>query len=254
MNIALSIPNDVRRDDGTPAPLPARSLFGEANMTRKRYVLVLISIVVFLGCVLPLEAAGRNRDPEIPDLLEAETLLFNLGYWILRVDGVADASTWHAITAFQKVEGLKRTGRLSSSGMEALRFASAPKAKFQTGVAHIEIDITRQVLFLTDSSGVVARILPVSTGNEKRYFDEGKWQIAHTPRGRFRIQRKINGVRKAPLGNLYFPNYFYGGVAVHGSNSVPVFPASHGCARIPRFADRPFSGMVDIGMEVIVYD
>jgi lipoprotein-anchoring transpeptidase ErfK/SrfK len=36
----------------------------------------------------------------------------------------------------------------------------------------------------------------------------------------------------APLGRLYRPVYFYGGYAVHGSGSIPAYPASHGCARV----------------------
>ena len=186
--------------------------------------------------------------------MEAEKLLSDLGYWIIRVDGVADSSTRHAITAFQKVEGRKRTGILSKADLEALRSASRPTAKFQTGSAHIEIDMSRQVLFLIDGAGVVQRILPVSAGNEKKYFDKGEWQIAHTPRGRFRIAWKVNGVRKSTLGSLYYPSYFVGGVAIHGSNSVPATPASHGCVRIPRFAERELFKLAPVGMEVMVYD
>jgi len=200
-------------------------------------------------------AASPRREVDVR-LLEAEQILSGLGYWVLNVDGKADASTSHAITAFQKVERLKRTGTLNGGVLEALRFASRPAARFNTGRAHIEIDIKRQVLFLTDDQGMVVRILPVSTGSEKRYFDEdqGKWQIAHTPRGAFNIKSKINGVRHAPLGDLYYPNYFYGGVAIHGSPSVPPTPASHGCVRIPRYSDKAFSGLVWVGMEVFVYD
>ena len=186
-------------------------------------------------------------------MLEAERLLWDLGYWIAKVDGVADASTRHAITAFQKVEGRKRTGVLSADDVKALRTAARPVAKYPESGTHIEIDVARQV-FLTDDQGIVRRILPVSTGNEKKYFDQGKWQIAHTPRGKFAITRKLDAVRKAPLGNLYYPNYFYGGVAIHGSNSIPVKPASHGCVRIPRFADRAFGKMVPVGLTVYVYD
>jgi lipoprotein-anchoring transpeptidase ErfK/SrfK len=197
-----------------------------------------------------LGSNGRAADERI---LEDETVLSSLGYWLSKVDGVADASTRHAIIAFQKVEGRKRTGVLSAADREALRAASRPQPA-RSGQAHIEIDIGRQVLFLVDDNGMVTHILPVSTGNEKRYFDQGKWQKAHTPRGSFKIQRKINGVRHAPLGSLYYPNYFYEGVAIHGSASVPVYPASHGCVRIPRFADRAFSRMVWVGMPVYVYD
>lgn len=222
-------------------------------MTKHRKIIPGLAIVIVFGAV-SIQASLPAEGHRHADIFEIETLLANLGYWIVKIDSQADASTRHAIMAFQKVEGRKRTGTLSTADLEALRFAGAPKARFQTAAPHVEIDLTRQVLFLTDAVGTVVRILPVSSGNEKRYFDQGKWQVAHTPRGHFRIERKLNGVRKASLGNLYYPNYFHGGVAIHGSNSVPAYPASHGCVRIPRFADRAFSGMVRVGTEVFVYD
>ena len=212
------------------------------------------SAIVLIGILSGATFAASPRPGVDNRLLEAEQILSGLGYWVLTVDGKADASTRHAITAFQKVERLKRTGTLNGGVLEKLRFASRPAARFNTGHAHVEIDITRQVLFLTDALGMVVRILPVSTGNEKRYFDQGKWQIAHTPRGAFKIKSKINSVRHAPLGDLYYPNYFHGGVAIHGSLSIPPTPASHGCVRIPRYADKAFSGLVWVGMEVFVYD
>lgn len=184
---------------------------------------------------------------------EAEEILSNLGYWITKVDGRSDDSTRQGIIAFQKVEGLKRTGVLDDSVLRALRLADRPVAKHK-GAAHVEIDISRQVIFLVDDSGGVTKVLSTSTGNGERYFSEGKWQKAYTPRGTFKIQRQIKGVRKAPLGTIYNPSYFNGGIAIHGSNSIPVKPASHGCARIPRFADKEFVNMVKVGMPVYVYD
>lgn len=186
-------------------------------------------------------------------ILEAEKLLSDLGYWILKIDGVADASTKHAIVAFQKAERRKRTGVLNTAELKALRLAKYPTPQF-TGEAHIEVDITRQVLFLVNENGRITHILPISSGSEEKYQQDGKWQIAHTPRGEFKIERQIHGTRKAPLGNLYNPSYFYKGVAIHGSNSIPVSPASHGCVRIPRFADKLFIDMVWVGMKVYVYD
>jgi lipoprotein-anchoring transpeptidase ErfK/SrfK len=233
--------------------LPENSVMKQTNNI---YLLTLALAVAMVGAGASAAYANtRTSGPaEKVDMVEAETLLSNLGYWILKVDGKIDSSTRSAIVAFQKVEGRKRTGILNPADMEWLRSAQPPKARFQIDGVHVEIDLTRQVLFLFDDSRSVPRILPVSSGNEKRYFDEGKWQIAHTPRGNFRIERKINGVRKASLGDLYYPSYFYGGVAIHGSNSIPFYPASHGCVRIPRFADRAFSQMVRVGTEVIVYD
>jgi lipoprotein-anchoring transpeptidase ErfK/SrfK len=56
------------------------------------------------------------------------------------------------------------------------------------------------------------------------------------------------------MGLLYYPNYIYGGVAIHGSPSVPATPASHGCIRIPIFAAKEFFDMATLGMPVLIYD
>ena len=37
---------------------------------------------------------------------------------------------------------------------------------------------------------------------------------------------------RSPLGTLWRPRYFYRGYAIHGSRSIPGYPASHGCARL----------------------
>lgn len=186
-------------------------------------------------------------------IFEAETLLSERGYKIIKVDRLRDASTYHAIVAFQKVEGRKRTGKLNAAELEAIRASTRPNAGF-AGAAHIEINLTKQVLFLVGDDGIVQSILPISSGSEGCYFDEGKWQIAHTPRGEFQITRQIKGTRRAPLGTLYDPNYFFNGVAIHGSDSIPFKPASHGCVRIPRFASKEFSNQVWVGMKVYVFD
>jgi hypothetical protein len=218
-------------------------------MSIKRIILPLIFTIF-----LTLNAAASSNALEAARLYEAEANLSALGYWVLNIDGAPDESTRHAITAFQKVEGLKRTGLLTDDVLDALRFAARPAAKFDTGAAHVEVDIGRQVLFLTDAVGNVVRILAVSTGSEKKYLDEGKWQTAHTPRGAFRVQWQFDGVRLASLGALYNPSYFDGGIAIHGSNSIPVYPDSHGCVRIPRYADEAIRKTIGVGTGVFVYD
>lgn len=187
-------------------------------------------------------------------LLEAEKKLASLGYWILKVDGLADPSTKHSITAFQKVERLKRTGVLNASVMNSIRNADRPKPRYNNVEAHVEVDLTRQVLFIVDSEGTASHILPVSTGNGKDFIDKGQWNRATTPKGAFDIYLKINGTRRSSLGDLYYPSYFIGGVALHGSNSIPPGPASHGCVRVPRFAERGLFRMTPVGMTVFVYD
>jgi hypothetical protein len=186
------------------------------------------------------------------EIREAQQKLSELGYWIGRIDGVAGLQFRDSLIAFQKVEGLARTGRLSRGGLEALRNARRP-APLEGGPFHVEIDLTRQVLFIVDDEGIVSRILPVSTGNDKEFTSDDWTRRAYTPPGRFRIQGKISGWRKSELGMLYYPNYIVGGIAIHGSKSVPTYPASHGCIRIPMYAAKDFSEQTPIGVPVIVY-
>ena len=209
--------------------------------------------VLLVTSVTAFASVNNGNEARKAKTLQAEQILSDLGYWITKVDGASDDSTRQAIIAFQKVQGLKRTGILDDSVLEAMQNASRPAAKY-SGAAHVEIDISRQVIFLVDDSGQVTKVLSTSTGSGERYFSEGKWERAYTPRGHFVISRQIHGIRKAPLGTIYNPSYFNGGIAIHGSNSVPAMAASHGCARIPRFADKDFVDMVYVGMPVYVYD
>src|SRR5215471_4667816 len=187
------------------------------------------------------------------EISEARELLNQLGYWVDLDAKGNDASLRHALIAFQKIEGRNRTGVLTREELEALRLTQRPRT-LETGYPHIEVDLHRQVLFVVDVAGVPLRILPISSGSGEFFTEGGETRQAITPTGRFKIHRKIEGWRKSPLGSLYYPNYFYYGVAIHGNPSVPSRPASHGCIRIPMFAAREFSEIAAIDMVVIVYD
>jgi L,D-transpeptidase catalytic domain/Putative peptidoglycan binding domain len=186
------------------------------------------------------------------DRFESEQLLSNLGYWTGPVDGDLDVGSRHALIAFQKVEGRSRTGKLTKDELQAMRTANRPLPQ-RTNYAHLEIDLSRQVLFIIDATGAITHILPVCTGNEKLYVDHGQTHRAHTPRGTFKVLRKISGWRLSSLGLLYYPNYIHEGIAIHGSLAMAVYPASHGCIRIPMFAAKEFSEITPIGAEVIVH-
>jgi len=194
----------------------------------------------------------RQPSLSIEEVREAEQRLSDLGYWTGPVDGTLDEGSRQAVIAFQKVEYRRRTGKLTLEDLQALRTAKRPPAR-EAGYAHIEVDLHRQVLFAVDVSGSVSKILPVSSGTGKLFTSEGKTRRAITPCGRFLISHKIAGWRKSPLGLLYYPNYIVGGIAIHGNPSVPVYPASHGCIRIPMFAAKQFSEINPVGTVVIVY-
>ena len=187
------------------------------------------------------------------ELKEAERRLSEMGYTTGRVDGVIDSTTRQALITFQKWEGRKITGQLNRAEFNAILEAAAPRPK-DTGYKHVEVDLDRQVMLLTDDEGAVTKILPVSTGSGERYKEKRMSGLAYTPRGRFRIYGKLAGWRKSPLGLLYYPNYFSDGLAIHGNPSVPHSPRSHGCVRIPMSEAKEISEQLPVGTIVLIYD
>jgi hypothetical protein len=136
--------------------------------------------------------------------------------------------------------------------LEAICASASPKAR-EHGYEHVEVDLDRQVLLIIDDEGGV-RVLPVSTGSGKPFMDDGQMSVAYTPRGRFVVYDKTVGWERPPFQSMYYPSYISGGVAIHGYRSVPTQPASHGCIRIPMFAARELSKLMEVGTIVLVYD
>lgn len=222
----------------------------------RRIILTLLSTVIAVAAMPTLAKKKDARRPTASvaraEAKEAERRLSEMGYWTGHVDGSFDGADRTAIAAFQKWEGLNITGRLTREDLEAIRNANAPRPR-ETGYRHVEVDVDRQVLLLVDSNDNV-KVLPVSTGSEKHYQEKGIRDLAYTPRGRFRVYGKAAGWKKSPLGLLYYPNYFSGGIAIHGNPAVPSEPASHGCVRIPMFASPEVSSILPLGTIVLVYD
>lgn len=213
----------------------------------------LILLIGALSCTVALaRKTSKGEQLSLQSRLEAEQRLWDLGYWAGSIDGDFDSASRHALVAFQKVEGRPRTGILTPLELTALRTASRPTARHGK-FFHVEIDLERQVLFLMDENGIVSRILPVSTGSGALYVDQGQVHRARTPTGSFKVQRKINGWRLSSLGLLYYPSYIVNGIAIHGSPSIPIHPASHGCIRIPMFAAKELSSLLPVGTEVEIY-
>jgi lipoprotein-anchoring transpeptidase ErfK/SrfK len=217
--------------------------------------LLIVLLILFLFLILAGDSLGQSIKHQLnqTEVWEAERRLCQLGYWTGPIDGSFDNGSKQALIAFQKIENRKRTGMLTQAELEAIRQAKRPEP-LDTTYAHIEIDLKRQVLMFVNERGLAARILPVCTGSEKRYFDCGQWARAHTPRGKFIVTRKIKGWRLSRLGRLYYPNYIHNGIAIHGSFSMNTYPASHGCIRIPMFASKSVSEMTPVGTMVVVYD
>jgi N-acetylmuramoyl-L-alanine amidase len=156
-----------------------------------------------------------SRGSRGPSVLALERRLAELRYALPRVDSVYGHDTFEAVLAFQKVHGLPRTGTVEPWLWRRLARAGIPQAR--RGGDYIEVDKSRQVLFVVED-GEVARAVHVSTG-----------ATGNTPVGTWQVYRKVPGWDWV----LWYPLYFLRGFAIHGYPSVPAYPASHGCVRVP---------------------
>jgi len=188
-----------------------------------------------------------------PAVAAIEAKLSSLHYDVGAVDDTYDQDTAYGVTAFQKIAGMSRTGRATDDVVAAITAAkSAPDALVPAGGANrVEVDLGRQVLFLYEGNALT-KILTVSSGSGARFCSEGYCRRAITDPGSFKIYRQARGWEKGPLGSLYNPQYFDGGIAIHGATSVPASPVSHGCVRIPMHAAEWFPSHVSLGTPVYV--
>lgn len=175
-----------------------------------------------------------SRGPSVRFL---EERLAQLHYALERVDGYYGQDTYDAVLAFQKVNWLDRTGSVDPTFWRKLQRVGIPSPRYRSG-NHFEVDKTKQVMFEV-RGGHVARVIQVSTG-----------ATGNTPLGVFHVYSKTPGYN-AKL--MYYSMYFTGAFAIHGYPSVPAYPASHGCVRVPIWVAYSLYETHDYGTTVIIY-
>ena len=247
--------------NATPSAMHLLSLILRSlRRTLQLCVLTVVWLHQIAMAQLTAPAAPTLAAPRIPGLwdstgtMQAIGRLNELRYWTGDNYSLTSDANRQAIIAFQKLSGLSRTGKLNDSTLACIMAAHVLTVHDSIHARHIEVDLDHQVLFAVDSNDQVARILSISTGSGQRFVYPGLGpRYARTPRGKFKVYYKVTGWRKSPLGLLFDPMYITGGIAVHGAQSVPPQPASHGCIRIPMFAAREMFGKTPIGTTVIVF-
>ena len=192
----------------------------------------------------------------------AQKKLLSLGFWLLTSNGKYDESTRQAVMAFQKYYQLRPTGSMNNATAFLLeKIDVRPEAQATEGTL-AEVDKTRQLLFLVED-GETKYVINASTGDDRAYVEPDMNTpgvlirgTAITPVGQFKTNReRPDGWWVGDLGQIYRPKYFIGGVAIHGSQTVPAYPASHGCVRVTTSAMDMIweSGLLPLGSDVVVY-
>lgn len=196
-------------------------------------------------------------------------------------DGYFGFGTRQAVWAFEKlVMGTPRaeaTGHVTNEMWQRMQDPIEIKPRrlkhqiYGERPTHMEIYLPEQVgIVFTDDKPVL--ITHISSGSnevwceiitysidakgeplpEPRTVDECGESI--TPGGVFAFYLRYEGNRVGPLGGMMNPVFFNYGIAVHGADSVPLEPASHGCIRIPQHIALYFQTLVENKDRVYVWD
>ena len=135
------------------------------------------------------------------------------------------AKTARGVLAYRNVNRMARSSR-AGKGLVKRVFAGrgAYRVRHPGAGEHVEAPLSKHVLVFAKGGRPFA-VYPVSSGKSS----------TPTVTGHFSFIRTEPGYNSH---GMYYSWYFYGGYAVHGYESVPDYPASHGCIRT-FIADQP---------------
>jgi hypothetical protein len=211
-----------------------------------------------------------------PDVVRLQERLNELHFEPGSIDGVYGSDTEQAVWAFkQLVLRVPRPNVTSEITSEVWAFMQqplmiAPRRPAGEGSTHVEIYLLEQVLvvFTDDQAALIAHI---STGSGQDYCENVNFDTedngtplsipakravcasAKTPPGVFKINRHLDGTRLTPIGAMTNPTYFNYGIAIAGSENVPLDPSSHGEVRINQTVARLFPSHVHLWDAVYVW-
>jgi hypothetical protein len=157
------------------------------------------------------------------------------------ITGYYDDATARGVLAFRKTNGLGRDGYASKPVFAMLaRGQGAFKLRYPKAGKHVEFDWSRQVLVLAQG-GKPYRTYHTSSGT------------AATPTvfGTFKFYLQTPGTNSS---GMVHSSYFIRGYAIHGYPSVPNYPASHGCLRVPIPNALQIFNWIDIGDTIYSYE
>ncbi len=154
-------------------------------------------------------------------------------------DGEYGPATRQAVWALEKLAGIPVDGEwgpLDEWAWQQLEENKIGRPAESDDVRWVEVDLSEQLVKVYDPGDPTPVLVThASSGSGIPWSNEEHSGSSITPTGDFEITHRIDGWRESSLdiGRLYNPLYFVGGIALHGSLSVPLYPASHGCIRLP---------------------
>lgn len=215
-------------------------------MKRSLRNFIMILSVVTLGAMIVLPGQTRSMSS---DVYEAQSIMTQFGIPTGPTDGLWGKQTARGICAFRSIAGLPVNRKaINGKDMVALRNFKSQYTSIEQIAApprdgsgtYLVADKTCQVMIYVEG-GRYAKVMAISTGKSGSDTRVGSFPLGGTQRGwhcsgsypeTCATQTAGRFTPMSDFGNMYNIRHVYGGVYVHGSTSVPPYPASHGCIRV----------------------
>jgi peptidoglycan hydrolase-like protein with peptidoglycan-binding domain len=235
-----------------------------------------------LTTTVPAAPVGRLLEAGLDgdDVTKLQTRLNEIAFDVRKPDSYFGEQTKKAIWSYQqRVLGLPSkevTGKVTPALFDRImQPLDLPPRRPDASPTHAEIDlpsqtmvvyVDKQVKLITHiSSGsgekwcAQPRNVPDYIGATTTTLPAGRRMrrvcgISLTPAGVYKIDRKEKGWYDIPLGKVYNPMFFNGGIAIHGYEDIPFLPASHGCVRIPMHVAEYIGDILHTGDQIFVFD
>ncbi len=199
------------------------------------------------------------------EIKEAQTIANKFGLQVGTVDGVFGAKTARGFCMFRYISGMTPSrASLDSALLTKMRsynnkyssLRAIPSGYVSGSRTYLVAQETCQMMVFAQN-GYYRAVTPISTGKSGKETPNGTWSLGGTQRGwscstlypeSCKTQttgRFLNLSDTTPdpddntkYGNMYNKRNVVGAIKVHGSTSVPTYPGSAGCVRIPvNFSD-----------------
>lgn len=218
-----------------------------------------VLVVAFLALVAGV-ATGPPAQAASAQISEAQSILTKFAIPTGPVDGIWGPQTAQGMCTFRQIAGLtvSRAG-LTEADLARLREFNAAYASLSAIPAPSRNGHTTYVLatrtcqtMLYAHGGAWVRVMRMSTGKPGYGTPTGNFWLGSTrpgwscstlyPESCYYRNQGVNalyrtkGVPYSKYGNMYNKRVITGAYMLHGSPSVPTYPASHGCVRV-RIAD-----------------
>ncbi len=211
------------------------------------------------GATPSAPASGTDDVGRVTSLRDAQRALADGPFDPGPIDGVYGTKTKNAVWSLEKLAGIAMNGQWGADDEAALqRVLNGTIGGPTTSHSRrwVEIDLSQQLMKVYDPGrSVPVLVSHISSGNGIPWRQGRYSGRSITPVGSFTIFRRISGWHQSSLGlgGMYNPLYITSsGIALHGSRSVPSYPASHGCIRVPMHIAGYLPGMLPNGTPVIV--